>query len=78
MPARTIIVLGGAQSGPTAAIAARETDAKARIILVERAERVAYSVAAVPGLVSGEAAAEPGDAAGRLARDTIIIAIFFR
>lgn len=69
MPARTIIVLGGAQSGPTAAIAARETDAKARIILVERAERVAYSVAAVPGRVSGEAAAEPGDAAGRLARE---------
>ena len=41
---RTIVVLGGALSGPTAAARARETDPDATIILLERAATISYAV----------------------------------
>ncbi len=40
MAARTIVIVGGAQSGPTAAARAREVDEKARILMLERAPHV--------------------------------------
>ncbi len=54
MPRRTIVVLGGALSGPTAAARARETDEHARIVLVTRDARVAYAAAGIPFHLSGE------------------------
>jgi NADPH-dependent 2,4-dienoyl-CoA reductase/sulfur reductase-like enzyme/rhodanese-related sulfurtransferase len=54
LPKRTIVVLGGALSGPTAAARARETDEKARIILIERNRDVSYSVGALAYHLSGE------------------------
>jgi NADPH-dependent 2,4-dienoyl-CoA reductase/sulfur reductase-like enzyme/rhodanese-related sulfurtransferase len=51
---RTIIVLGGALSGPTAAARAREIDEKARIIIVTRDARVSYAAAGIPYHLSGE------------------------
>jgi len=51
---RTIVILGGALSGPTAAAHARETDADARIILVERAAAISYAVGGLPYVLSGE------------------------
>lgn len=52
--ARTIIVIGGALSGPTAAARARETDESARIILLERNTRVSYSLCGLSLYLSGE------------------------
>jgi len=54
MPARTIVVLGGALSGPTAAARARETDPFARIIILERSRDVSYAGCALAYHVSGE------------------------
>jgi NADPH-dependent 2,4-dienoyl-CoA reductase/sulfur reductase-like enzyme len=51
---RTIVIVGGAQSGPTAAARARETDENARIVLVERAEAVSYAAAGLAYHLSGE------------------------
>lgn len=51
---RTIVVLGGAQSGPTAAARARETDENARIVLIERADAVSYAAAGLAYHLSGE------------------------
>lgn len=51
---RTIVVLGGAQSGPTAAARARETDESARIVLIERADEVSYAAAGLAYHLSGE------------------------
>ena len=54
MKKRTIVILGGAQSGPTAAARARELDESARIVLVERANDVSYAVAGLAYHLSGE------------------------
>ena len=54
MPQRTIVVLGGAQAGPTAAARARETDEGARILLVERGRDVSYAVAGLASHLAGE------------------------
>ncbi|MBK7585662.1 MAG: FAD-dependent oxidoreductase [Myxococcales bacterium] len=51
---RTIVVVGGAQSGPTAAARARETDDGARIVLIERATEVSYAAAGLAHHLSGE------------------------
>jgi NADPH-dependent 2,4-dienoyl-CoA reductase/sulfur reductase-like enzyme/rhodanese-related sulfurtransferase len=51
---KTIVVVGGALSGPTAAARARETDEKARIILIERNRDVSYAVGALAYHLSGE------------------------
>jgi NADPH-dependent 2,4-dienoyl-CoA reductase/sulfur reductase-like enzyme/rhodanese-related sulfurtransferase len=51
---RTIVVLGGAQAGPTAAARARETDESAKIILIERAARVSTGAAGLAYHLSGE------------------------
>lgn len=51
---RTIVVVGGALSGPAAAARARETDEHARILLLERAPSVSYAVGALAQHVSGE------------------------
>jgi NADPH-dependent 2,4-dienoyl-CoA reductase/sulfur reductase-like enzyme/rhodanese-related sulfurtransferase len=51
---RTIVVLGGALSGPTAAARARETDEHARIVLVTMDDRVSYAAAGIPYHLSGE------------------------
>jgi NADPH-dependent 2,4-dienoyl-CoA reductase/sulfur reductase-like enzyme/rhodanese-related sulfurtransferase len=53
---RTIVVLGGAQAGPTAAARARETDENARIVLIERARQVSYAAAGLAYHLSGEVA----------------------
>src|SRR5689334_10673388 len=50
----TIVVLGGALSGPTAAARARETNEQARIVLVTRDARVSYAAAGIPYHLSGE------------------------
>jgi NADPH-dependent 2,4-dienoyl-CoA reductase/sulfur reductase-like enzyme/rhodanese-related sulfurtransferase len=54
MPGRTIVVVGGALSGPTAAARARETDETARIVLVERARDVSYAAGGLAYHLSGE------------------------
>ncbi len=54
MTDRTIVVLGGALSGPTAAARARELDDRARIVLVERNTRVSYAVGGLAYHLSGE------------------------
>lgn len=54
MAERTIVVLGGALSGPTAAARARETDELARIVLVERNTRVSYATCGLAYHLSGE------------------------
>ncbi len=51
---RTIVVVGGALAGPTAAARARELDDAARIVLVERNVRVSYAVGALAYHLSGE------------------------
>jgi len=51
---RTIVVLGGAQSGPTAAARAREIDESARIVLIESASEVSYAAAGLAHHLSGE------------------------
>jgi NADPH-dependent 2,4-dienoyl-CoA reductase/sulfur reductase-like enzyme/rhodanese-related sulfurtransferase len=56
MSQRTIAILGGALSGPTAAAHARETDPDARIILLERAAAISYAVGGLPYVLSGEIA----------------------
>lgn len=53
---RTIVVLGGAQSGPTAAARARETDEHAKIVLVERASEISTAAAGLAYHLSGEVA----------------------
>jgi NADPH-dependent 2,4-dienoyl-CoA reductase/sulfur reductase-like enzyme/rhodanese-related sulfurtransferase len=54
MPSRTILILGGALSGPTAAARARETDESARIVMLERARDVSYAVGGLAYHLSGE------------------------
>lgn len=51
---RTIVVIGGALAGPTAAARAREFDEAARIVLVERAPHVSYAVGGLAFELSGE------------------------
>lgn len=50
----TIVILGGALSGPTAAAHARETNHRAKIILLERAKAISYAVGGLPYYLSGE------------------------
>lgn len=54
MANRKIVILGGALSGPTAAARARETDANAKIIVLERAKAISYAVGGLPYYLSGE------------------------
>src|SRR3972149_9795407 len=54
MRSPTIVILGGALSGPTAAARAREIDGKARIILLEQGAAVGYGVGGLAYHVSGE------------------------
>lgn len=54
MGSHAIIILGGALSGPTAAARARETNANAKIILLERAAKISYAVGGLPYYLSGE------------------------
>ena len=54
MAKRKIVILGGALSGPTAAARARETDAQAKIIVLERAAAISYAVGGLPYYLSGE------------------------
>ena len=54
MNRRTIVILGGALSGPAAATRARELDEHARIILVERSRAVSYAQCALAYAISGE------------------------
>lgn len=56
MTRRTIVVLGGALAGPTAAARAREIDEDARIVLVERNRRVSYAQCGLAYHLSGEVA----------------------
>lgn len=58
MAKRKIVVLGGALSGPTAAARARETDADAKIIVLERAKAISYAVGGLPYYLSGEVNAQ--------------------
>lgn len=51
---RTIVIIGGALGGPTAAARAREYDEDARIILLERNIRVSYAQCALSAHLSGE------------------------
>ncbi len=53
-PAKTIVVIGAALAGPTAAARARETDEHARIILLERNTRVSYAMTGLSLHLSGE------------------------
>lgn len=57
MAARSIVVVGAALSGPVAAARARETDDRARIILLERGPDANYSVGGIAQIVSEEARA---------------------
>lgn len=59
---RTIVILGGALSGPTAAARARETDPDATIVVLERAATISYAVGGLPYYLSREV-----DAKGDLA-----------
>lgn len=52
--AKTIVIVGGALSGPTAAARARETDESARIVLLERNKRVSYALTGLSLYLSGE------------------------
>ncbi|MFT3841723.1 MAG: FAD-dependent oxidoreductase [Myxococcaceae bacterium] len=54
MAKRTVVILGGALSGPTAAARARETDEQARIVLISKDARVAYAASGIPFHLSGE------------------------
>src|SRR2546430_5790384 len=54
MSSQTILIVGGALSGPTAAARAREIDEKARIILLEQGAVVSYAVGGLAYHVSGE------------------------
>ncbi len=54
MAKRTILVLGGAISGPAAAARAREMDDGAHIVLLERSQRVSYAACALAYHASGE------------------------
>jgi NADPH-dependent 2,4-dienoyl-CoA reductase/sulfur reductase-like enzyme/rhodanese-related sulfurtransferase len=51
---RTIVVLGGALAGPTAAARAREHDEHARIVLVERNTHISYATTVLAYRLSGE------------------------
>ncbi|MBL8018053.1 MAG: FAD-dependent oxidoreductase [Leptospirales bacterium] len=53
---KTIVIVGAALSGPTAAARARELDESARIILIERNTRVSYALAGLSLHLSGEVA----------------------
>ena len=53
MASKTILILGGALAGPTAAARARETDESARIILFERNRRVSYAQCGLSDYLSG-------------------------
>jgi NADPH-dependent 2,4-dienoyl-CoA reductase/sulfur reductase-like enzyme/rhodanese-related sulfurtransferase len=55
MASKTILVVGGAVGGPTAAARARETDDGARIILLERSRDVSYAACGLAYHLSGEA-----------------------
>lgn len=55
MAARTIVIVGGAVSGPTAAARARELDEGARIVLLERSRDVSYAACGLAYHLSGEA-----------------------
>ncbi len=57
MAKRTILVVGGAHSGPTAAARARETDENARIVLIERGPHVSFARSGPAYHLSGEAPA---------------------
>ena len=50
---KTIVVLGGAVSGPAAAARAREIDEEARIILIERNKNVSYAACGLGLYLSG-------------------------
>ncbi len=67
---RTIVILGGALAGPTAAARARETDERARIVMLERGAHVSYPVGGLSNALSGEV-----DSTSRLDRER---AEFFR
>ncbi len=54
--AKTIVILGGALAGPTAAARARELDEHARIILIERNKNVSYALCGLSYYLSGEVA----------------------
>lgn len=54
MKPRTILVIGGALAGPTAAARAREIDEHARILLLERNRRVSYAECGLAYHLSGE------------------------
>ncbi len=56
MKRRTVLVLGGALSGPTAAARAREMDEHARIVLIERNRHVSYAQCGLAYHLSGEVA----------------------
>jgi len=51
---RSLVIVGGALAGPTAAARARETDEHVRIVLLERAANVSYDVGGLPQGLSGE------------------------
>src|SRR5262245_36049873 len=53
---RTILIVGGALSGPTAAARAREIDESAKIVLLERGSAVNYAVGGLAYHVSREVA----------------------
>jgi len=55
MAARTVVIVGGAVSGPTAAARARELDEAARIVLLERSRDVSYAACGLAYHLSGEA-----------------------
>src|SRR6185503_16488415 len=54
MPNRTIVVIGGALSGPAAAARAREQDRKAHTLLIERNKHISYPLAGLGHFVSGK------------------------
>ncbi len=54
MKNRTIVIVGGALAGPTAAARAREIDEHARIVLIERNRRVSYAQCGLAYHLSGE------------------------
>lgn len=53
MPKR-IVIIGGAQAGPTAAARAREIDESASITMLERAKEMSYAVGGLVHYLSGE------------------------
>ncbi len=54
MSNRRIVIVGAAQSGPTAAARARETDENATITVIERAKEMSYAVGGLVHHLSGE------------------------